>query len=87
MVLQARLDQGRCLNCGKGLDAVTSLEDRMPKQGSIMVCTYCGHLMEWTGERLAELSDEAIEEMAGDKDLLQAMAVVDRFGRPLKGTT
>jgi hypothetical protein len=52
-----------------------------------MVCTYCGHLMEWTGERLAELSDEAIEEMAGDKDLLQAMAVVDRFRRPLKGTT
>jgi DNA-directed RNA polymerase subunit RPC12/RpoP len=87
MVLQARLDQGRCLNCGKGLDAVTSLEDSMPKQGSIMVCTYCGHLMEWTGERLAELSDEAIEEMAGDKDLLAMVELRDRFRRSLKGTT
>jgi DNA-directed RNA polymerase subunit RPC12/RpoP len=87
MALNADLHQGPCLNCGKDLDAVTGLGDSMPERGSIMVCTYCGHLMEWTGERLAELSDEAIEEMAGDKDLLAMVELRDRFRRSLKGTT
>lgn len=69
-----RIDQDKCLNCGEPLTGVAALDgDAKPGEGDIMVCLYCSHVMEWTGERLVELSDEAIREMAGDPDMLEAV--------------
>jgi ribosomal protein S27E len=64
--------QGHCLNCGAPLSGVTGPKDVDP--GSIMVCAYCSHIMEWTGDRLAELSDRAMRDIAGDPAV---MAVVE----------
>jgi hypothetical protein len=45
--------------------------DAKPRKGAIMICLYCSHVMEWTGKRLAELSDAAIKDMAGDPEMLE----------------
>jgi hypothetical protein len=69
-----RLDQGHCLNCGKPLTGAGALAtDATPSEGDIMVCLYCSHVMEWTGERLAELSDETIKEIAGAPQMLETI--------------
>jgi hypothetical protein len=83
----ARINQGPCLNCGKPLTAAGSLYqgDRLPSEGDIMVCAYCSHVMHWTGERLAELSDEATKAIAGDKDLLATVRYTTAFQRFGKG--
>jgi hypothetical protein len=79
-----RFEQGDCLNCGHALTGISREGDWTPAAGDIMVCGYCNHLMEWTGERLAELSDQAIKDLAGDKEVLASMAFAARFQRSIK---
>lgn len=77
-----RFEQGQCLNCAAPLSGLTGPDSVDP--GSIMVCAYCSHIMEWTGERLAELSNEAALAIAGDPEVLavvEAVAAV-RLTRP-----
>jgi len=76
-----RVDQGPCLNCGRTLTAASARHDHAPAKGAIMVCAYCSHVMEWTGERLTELSDEALEAIAGDPELVGLVNVTGLFQR------
>lgn len=64
-----KFNQGRCLNCNAELSGLTGPEGE-PDAGSIMVCAYCSHIMEWTGDGFAELSDQAIKDIAGDPAVL-----------------
>jgi len=75
----SRLKQGHCLNCGRELTAVSAPTVVQPRPGDVMVCGYCSHIMEWTGEKFVELSDEAIKDIAGDKDVLAAVEFSRRF--------
>jgi hypothetical protein len=70
--------KGVCLNCGAEMSGITGPAGAPPAGGSIMVCAYCSHIMEWTGEALAELSDEAIQAIAGDPEVI---AVVEATAR------
>jgi hypothetical protein len=78
-----RVDQGVCLNCAKPMTGVGMLgaDAPEPSEGDIMVCLYCSHVMEWTGSRLAELSDETIKEMAGDPEMLEAIKFTSAYQR------
>jgi hypothetical protein len=78
-----RFDQGGvCLNCGEPLTGAGALSTAAkPDKGDIMVCLYCSHVMEWTGERLAELSDGAIEEMAADPEMLKTIEFTAAYRR------
>jgi hypothetical protein len=77
-----RIEPGVCLNCGNLITGAGSLySERVPGEGDIMVCLYCSHLMEWTGVALAELSEEAIKDIAADKDVLAAVAFATEFQR------
>jgi hypothetical protein len=73
-----RFEQGQCLNCGAPLSGVTGHRDGVDP-GSFMVCAYCSHIMEWTGERLAELNDEAIQAIAGDPEVLAIVETTAKF--------
>ena len=73
-----RLQQGECLNCGARLTSVTG-PAAAPDPGDIMVCAYCGHVMEWTSEGLAELSDEAASDIAGNPDVMAAVQLSGMF--------
>ena len=76
------LGPNACLNCGERLDVADALSSgRKPDKGDLMVCLYCSHAMEWTGDRVAELSDEAIKEMAGDPDMLDVIQFTAAFQR------
>lgn len=75
----SRHKTGHCLNCGHELTGISAPVTDQPKPGDVMVCGYCSHVMEWTGETLVELSDEAIKELAGDKDLVAAVDFAAAF--------
>jgi hypothetical protein len=79
----SRIDQGHCLNCGKPMTGVGVLgaEDPEPSEGDILVCMYCSHVMEVRSGRAAELSDEAIKEMAGDPHMLEAIKFTSAYQR------
>ena len=68
---------GYCLKCGKEMSAATNVKgEGGPEVGNVTVCLYCGHVMEFgPGLVLIELRDETIKEIAGDKDLLRAVAI------------
>jgi DNA-directed RNA polymerase subunit RPC12/RpoP len=76
-----RFDMGNCLNCGAMLTGLTGPLDEPEPQSSLMVCAYCGHIMEWggKGKGFLELSDEAIRDAAGDPDILEAQELVRQF--------
>lgn len=75
-----------CLDCGKPLTGVGVLtrDAPQPSEGDIMVCLYCSHIMEWRQGKLAELDDQAIRDIAGDQDILDAVAFAGFFQRSLK---
>lgn len=73
-----RIKSGHCLNCGHELTGVGGPESD-PDLGDIMVCGYCSHIMEWTGETFAELSDEAMKDIAGDPDVIDAVKFTAAF--------
>jgi hypothetical protein len=74
-----RFPMGECLNCGATLTGLTGPPDDPEPEAAVMVCAYCGHVMEWTGKGFAELSDEAMRDVAGDPDVLTAQELVRRF--------
>lgn len=77
-----RIDICGCLNCGKPLTGAGALDsDALPSVGDVMVCLYCSHVMEWTGDKLAELSDEAIKEMAADPEMLDTIKFTAAYQR------
>jgi hypothetical protein len=79
-----RCNPGKCPNCGQVLDGLDVPGGGTPEPGYIVICLYCSHLTEWTGTAFVELSDEAIKEIAGDKDMLAALECAARFQRMLK---
>jgi len=77
-----RIDQGRCLNCGAELTGVGALSHaNKPRDGDITVCLYCSHVMEYKGGRVVELSDEAINDLAGDPEMLAAIQFTAAYQR------
>ena len=75
------IEGSACLNCGKVLDAADRLDDdgAGPERGSIIVCLYCSHVMEWDGEKLVPLSEEAMRAIAGDPEFLELLAFTDFY--------
>ena len=72
---------GKCLNCGAKMSGITGPLDDPEPSSAIMVCAYCGHIMEWNGEKLVELSDEAARDIAGDPDVIAAVNLAGAFQR------
>jgi hypothetical protein len=83
-IIDRYFDMGACLNCGERLDGVTTTSQPLPDPGDISVCAYCSHLMEWDGAKLIPPSEEALKEIAADKDVLAAVELAGRFQRSLK---
>ena len=75
----SRIKSGHCTHCGHELTAVGADVAAQPSLGDVLVCAYCSHVMEWTGDTFAELSDEAIKDIAGDPDVLAAVDFAHRF--------
>lgn len=69
-----RIDMGACLHCGMPLTAVTGPAER-PDKGSLMICGGCSYVMEWDGEKNAEVSEAAMEEASKDPDYEKLLAV------------
>ena len=65
---------GSCLHCGKTLDGLTGPKGG-PSKGSLMVCAGCAYVMEWDGEKFAEMSAETLEEASKDPDMAKMLAV------------
>ena len=76
-----RFDMGPCLNCAAPLTGIIGPADDPAPDRAVMVCAYCGHIMEWTGKALAELSDQAQRDIAGDPDVIAAVELTDQFRR------
>lgn len=78
-----RHKQSACLNCGKLLDASTSVDgDHAPSPGDATVCLDCQHLMMYADDMtLRNLTDEEMIEVAGDPRILTAMKVVAAFNK------
>lgn len=74
---------GNCLNCGKEMSGSTNPSGGGgPEVGSIAVCIYCGHVMEFgIGLVLQQPSDETILNIAGDPEFLKIMCAVGSFRR------
>lgn len=75
----SRIKSGHCTNCGHQLTGIGAPFPDPPSPGDIMVCGYCSHIMEWTGETFAELSDEAMKDVAGDPGVLDAVKFAAAF--------
>ena len=75
----SRFKQGHCLNCGHELTGISAQTRDQPKTGDVMVCGYCSHIMEFDGDKLVELSDEAMKDIAGDSDVLAAVDFAAAF--------
>jgi hypothetical protein len=78
-VTSRRFKQGECLNCTAPLSGITGPPGEPERNSAIMVCAYCSHIMEWDGETLVELSDEAIAAVAGDPDVLAVLQITADF--------
>ena len=80
----SRIKSGHCTHCGHELTAVGADVAAQPSLGDVLVCAYCSHVMEWTGEALAELSDEAIQAIAGDPEVIAVVEATARLRGALK---
>jgi hypothetical protein len=76
-----RFKMGRCLNCGTKLSGITGPPGKPEPATATMVCAYCGHIMEWDGKRLTELSDAVAGDVAGNPDVLAAVKLAGAFQR------
>ncbi len=53
----------RCIQCGKFFDAATGVQSRIPKEGDVSICGYCGKLMFFTSDKkLRPATDGEMEE-------------------------
>jgi hypothetical protein len=75
-----RFEQGKCLSCGQGLNAVTGPRGA-PKAGSLMICAECNYVMEWDGGKLIELTEEVMREASEDPQVEKLIEVT----RALRG--
>jgi hypothetical protein len=73
-----KFKMGRCVNCGAPLTGLTG-PSGAPRAGAIMVCAYCSHVMEWSGRKLAPLSEAAIRDIGGDPDVLAAVELTGQL--------
>jgi hypothetical protein len=71
-IMKTKVPQCACLDCGKSLDAATSIFcDARPTAADITICIYCGHIMMFTnGLALRNPTREEQIEIAGDKRIL-----------------
>ena len=62
----------KCSDCGSENDSASSVDgDNAPKQGSITVCLWCGHIMAFGKNlKLRELTKKEAYALAGDKRIL-----------------
>lgn len=75
---QYRYKLGNCLACNKFMDSVTGPAGGVPN-GSIMICAYCSHVMQWNGKKFIELSPEIMEEIKDMPDLKEALTRAKLF--------
>jgi hypothetical protein len=75
----SRFKVGPCLKCGRPLTGIGASVPAEPKPGDLMVCGYCSHIMEWAGDKVAELSDEARKAIEGDPDIEAALIFAAAF--------
>lgn len=69
---QHRLQESRCLGCGKLLDCASCLQhDDAPGPGDVTICLDCGHIMIFTDDMgLRNPNFAEIHDLAGDADVL-----------------
>jgi hypothetical protein len=71
VITSTRVPPSHCLNCGKMVDATTSVSEGGPQPGNITVCWTCGHIMAFANDlTLRKLSDEEMHAVAGDPLLI-----------------
>jgi hypothetical protein len=81
-----RVKESNCLNCGRTLDAATSVDgEETPEPDCITICLRCGHIMAFTADlSLRALTEEEIYEIAGEPMVLKAQRLramyLKRFG-------
>lgn len=70
-----------CINCGKDMDAASPVTGgRAPQAGDIALCLYCRHLMAYGDDlRIRNLTDEEVIEVAGDREILLAMQMLEHY--------
>lgn len=79
-----RLNEDRCLCCGKPVDAATAAsgEGVRPNEDDLSVCIYCGHVMAFDKDlRLRELTASELAAASKDKRLLNAIAACAEYRR------
>ena len=82
-LLDTRVPESSCPNCGKRLDSAMSTEgDRKPSPGDITICMDCRHLCAFAEDMgLRELTDDEVVAVAGDKRVLRAMKALSDLER------
>ena len=75
--------ESMCLNCGKGLDAATAVQDDSnPKPGDFSICLNCGHLSVFAADlTLRPPTDAELIEVAGDPTLLRLQRIRAAYWR------
>jgi hypothetical protein len=70
-----------CLNCGRNLDATTSIyrtdHNKSLRSGDISICFYCSHIAVFGDDlRIRGLTDTEMIEIAGRKDIIAAIEAI-----------
>jgi hypothetical protein len=69
---ETRLPKCACLNCGKVLDAATSMEGHAPHEGGVSICFDCGHVAIFDAQLMFRPpTDAEMLEIAGHPVLVQ----------------
>jgi hypothetical protein len=82
-LLDRRVPESSCPNCGKPLDAAMSTEgDHKPSPGDMTICMDCRHLCAFAEDmRLRELTGDEVVAVAGDQRVLRAMKALGDLER------
>ena len=75
------MKSSRCASCGIELDAARPLRaTHEPRPGDISICIYCSYIMAYADDlALRELTDKEMIEIAGEPELLKAVAITKAF--------
>lgn len=76
-----RDQQRRCPACSAVVDAATAMDgsDASPAPGDVTVCLYCARVLIFTADGLRLPTFEEIEQLAGNEDLVRAVAIATIF--------
>jgi hypothetical protein len=80
--MSVRVPESKCINCGKKVDAAdhTMLTPPLPpSDGDIMICLYCSHIHIYDGNKMREPTENEMVEIAGNSDMLDAVAFAGAF--------